>query len=255
MSIEAPSTTHILQPPQEIGAGSNNWVVSGRLTLTGKPFMANDPHRRQQIPSLRYWVHLNAPGWDVIGGGEPALPGVSIGHNRHGAWGLTIFSVDQEDLYVYDTHPEDPNRYRYRENWVEMRVLAERIQVRGQQPVAVELKYTRHGPVLFQDKQNHRAYALRAAWLEIGCAPYLASLRMDQARTWEEFREACSFSRTPSENMVWADTEGNIGWQAVGITPLRSGWDGLLPVPGDGSCEWEGFLPIPTLPHVFNPAE
>jgi penicillin amidase len=217
--------------------------------------MANDPHRRQQIPSLRYWVHLNAPGWDVIGGGEPALPGVSIGHNRYGAWGLTIFSVDQEDLYVYDTHPDDPDRYRYRDSWEEMRVFPESIAVRGQPPVSVELKYTRHGPVLHQDPENHKAYALRAAWLEIGCAPYLASLRMDQAKTWEEFRDACSFSRTPSENMVWADRKGNIGWQAVGITPLRPDWDGLLPVPGDGRHEWDGYLPIRVLPHIFNPPE
>jgi penicillin amidase len=235
--------------------GSNNWVVGGRHTLTGAPIMANDPHRRQQTPSLRYWVHLNAPGWDVIGGGEPALPGVSIGHNRYGAWGLTIFSVDQEDLYVYDTHPEDPDRYLYRDSWEDMRIFHERVAVRGKTPVSVELKYTRHGPVLHQDQENHKAYALRAAWLEVGCAPYLASLRMDQARTWEEFREACSFSRTPSENMVWADREGNIGWQAVGIAPLRPAWDGLLPVPGDGSCEWEGYLPIRALPHVFNPDE
>ena len=235
--------------------GSNNWVVGGRHTLTGAPFMANDPHRRQQIPSLRYWVHLNAPGWDVIGGGEPALPGISIGHNRYGAWGLTIFSVDQEDLYVYDTHPEDPDRYLYRDSWEDMRIFHENVAVRGKSPVSVELKYTRHGPVLHQDQENHKAYALRAAWLEVGCAPYLASLRMDQARTWEEFREACSFSRTPSENMVWADREGNIGWQAVGIAPLRPAWDGLLPVPGDGSCEWDGYLPIRALPHVFNPGK
>jgi penicillin amidase len=235
--------------------GSNNWVVSGEKTLTGTPFMANDPHRRQQIPSLRYWVHLNAPGWDVIGGGEPALPGISIGHNRYGAWGLTIFSVDQEDLYVYDLHPEDPDRYRYKGGWDTMRVFEERIPVRGQAPELVRLKYTRHGPVLFQDVEHRKAYALRAAWLEIGCAPYLASLRMDQARSWGEFREACSFSRTPSENMVWADREGNIGWQAVGITPLRPNWDGLMPVPGDGRYEWDGYLPIKSLPHVYNPPQ
>ena len=235
--------------------GSNNWVVSGNKTLTGAPFMANDPHRRQQIPSLRYWVHLNAPGWDVIGGGEPALPGISIGHNRHGAWGLTIFSVDQEDLFVYDLHPDDPDRYRYKGGWDTMRVIEERIPVRGRAPEVARLKYTRHGPVLFQDTEHLKAYALRAAWLEIGCAPYLASLRMDQARNWSEFRDACSFSRTPSENMVWADREGNIGWQAVGITPLRPNWDGLLPVPGDGRYEWDGYLPVKSLPHVYNPSE
>jgi penicillin amidase len=217
--------------------------------------MANDPHRRHQNPSLRYWIHLNAPGWNVIGGGEPCLPGVSIGHNDYGAWGLTIFSIDQEDLYVYETNPSNPDQYKYKGNWENMKVLKETIPVRGKKPHTVNLKYTRHGPVLYEDKENAKAYALRAAWLEIGGAPYLASLRMDQAKTWEEFRDACRFSMTPSENMVWADKENNIGWQAVGITPLRNNWFGLLPVPGDGRYEWEGYLPIKKLPHVFNPPD
>lgn len=235
--------------------GSNNWVVRGILTDTGYPFMANDPHRSLQIPSLRYWVHLDAPGWHVIGGGEPALPGVSIGHNDHGAWGLTIFAIDQEDLYAYNTNPRNPHQYEYRGNWEDMTIHHETIPVKGEDPVAVDLKYTRHGPVLYEDRDHNKAYALRAAWLELGGAPYLASLRMDQARNWEEFREACSFSHTPSENMVWADRKNNIGWQAVGITPIRKNWKGLLPVPGDGRFEWEGYLPIKDLPHVYNPPE
>jgi len=236
-------------------AGSNNWVVRGSLTETGYPFMANDPHRSLQIPSLRYWVHLNAPGWHVIGGGEPALPGVSIGHNDFGAWGLTIFAIDQEDLYVYDTHPQDPNQYAYQGNWEEMTILQETIPVKGESPVQVDLKYTRHGPVLYEDRQHRKAYALRAAWLEVGGAPYLASLRMNQAANWDEFRDACRFSHAPSENMLWADRDNNIGWQAVGITPVRKGWKGLLPVPGDGPYEWAGYLPIQDLPHVLNPPE
>jgi penicillin amidase len=235
--------------------GSNNWVVRGGLTSSEYPFMANDPHRSLQVPSLRYWVHLNAPGWNVIGGGEPALPGVSIGHNDQGAWGLTIFATDQEDLYVYETNPDQPNRYRYKGSWEEMKIFRETIPVKGEEPVAVDLKYTRHGPVLYEDKVNNKAYALRAAWLEAGSAPYLASLRMDQSRNWEEFREACRFSNTPSENMVWADRENNIGWQAVGIAPIRKNWSGLLPVPGDGRFEWEGFLPGGDLPHTLNPHE
>jgi len=239
----------------QAGLGSNNWVVSGNRTLTGFPFMANDPHRSLQIPSLRYWVHLNAPGWNVIGGGEPCLPGVSIGHNEHGAWGLTIFAVDQEDLFVYETHPDDPLLYRYRGDWERMTEIRERIPVRGREPVEVDLRFTRHGPVLHQDRAARRAYALRAAWLEVGGAPYLASLRMDQARSWDEFRDACTYSHTPSENMVWADREGRIGWQAVGIAPIRHGWDGLLPVPGDGRFEWEGYRPIRELPHLDDPPE
>ncbi|UCF37337.1 MAG: penicillin acylase family protein [Acidobacteriota bacterium] len=234
--------------------GSNNWVVSPERTVTGYPLLANDPHRTQQVPSLRYFVHLVAPGWNVIGGGEPALPGVSIGHNEFGAWGLTIFSIDQEDLYVYECSP-DMSRYRYRDSWEDFRVLTETIPVKGGDRRQVDLRFTRHGPVLFEDPENHRAFALRAAWLEKGTAPYLASLRFDQARSWAEFQEACSYFLAPSENMVWADREGNIGWQATGITPIREGWNGLLPVPGDGRFEWKGFLPGLQLPHVFNPEE
>ncbi len=242
--------------PAETGSvGSNNWVISGTRTTSGLPILANDPHRQQQIPSLRYWVHLNGPDWNVIGGGEPALPGVSIGHNEYGAWGLTIFAIDQEDILVYDLNPKNPNQYRYQGQWEDMKLIEETIPVRGEPPLKVELKFTRHGPVLKEDMKHNKAYTLRAAWLEVGCAPYLASLRLDQAKNWSEFLEACRYSRTPSENMVWADIEGNIGWQAVGIAPLRKGWNGLLPVPGDGQYEWQGFLPILDLPSAFNPPE
>ena len=235
------------------GLGSNNWVVSGKLTASGYPMMMNDPHRDLGAPSLRYWVHLVAPGWDVIGGGEPALPGVSIGHNESGAWGLTIFGTDSEDLYVYDTNPANPSEYKYAGAWESMKVIKESIPVKGEAPQAVELKYTRHGPVVFEDKIHHKAYTVRAAWRETGGAPYLASLRMDQSHTWQEFLDACSYSRIPAENMVWADRDGNIGYQAVGIAPKRPNWSGLVPVPGDGRYEWDGFLPIKELPHMLNP--
>ena len=233
--------------------GSNNWVVSGGFTQSGFPYIVNDPHRRLAVPSLRYFVHLNAPGWNVIGGGEPALPGISIGHNDYGGWGLTIFGSDAEDLYVYETNPANPNQYRYLGQWENMRVLRESIPIKGETPETVELKYTRHGPVLYEDREHHKAYALRAGWMEIGSAPYLASLRMDEARSWEEFVEACSFSRIPAENMVWGDVDKNIGYQAVAIAPIRPNWSGLVPVPGDGRFEWGGFLPIKSLPHALNP--
>ena len=241
--------------PDYESLGSNNWIVSGRLSESGYPLMANDPHRGQSAPSLRYWVHLVGPGWDVIGGGEPEIPGVSIGHNEYGAWGLTVFRTDGEDLYVYETDPDNPNRYRYRDGWDEMTVITEEIPVKGQAPHTAEFKYTRHGPVVFEDTANNVAYAVRAAWLEPGGAPYLASLRMDQAKTWEEFVEACNYSNIPGENMIWADREGNIGWQAVGIAPIRRNWSGLVPVPGDGRYEWDGYLPIRAKPSVYNPEE
>jgi penicillin amidase len=240
---------------EQTSIGSNNWVVSGERTQSGFPMMANDPHRRQAVPSLRYWAHLVAPGWNVIGGGEPEIPGISIGHNEYGAWGLTVFSTDGEDLYVYDTHPDKPNEYRYQNRWETMRVIQDTIPLKGQSPYVADLKYTRHGPVVYEDTVNHKAYAVRCAWLEIGGSPYLASLRMDQAKTWEEFREACSYSHIPGENMVWADRAGNIGWQAVGIAPIRRNWSGLVPVPGDGRYEWDGYLPIKAKPHLYNPPD
>ena len=240
---------------QRRDVGSNNWVVSGRRTLSGRALMANDPHRAIAAPSLRSFVHLNAPGWNVIGGGEPMIPGVSIGHNDHGAWGLTVFGTDGEDLYVYRTNPADPSQYEYRGAWESMRAISESISVKGRSPVAVTLRYTRHGPVVFEDTARHLAYVVRAAWLEPGGAPYLASLRMDQARSWAEFRAACAFSNIPGENMVWADVGGNIGWQAVGIAPIRPRSSGLVPVPGDGRFEWTGYLPILDKPHAFNPPE
>ncbi|MCY3774608.1 MAG: penicillin acylase family protein, partial [Candidatus Aminicenantes bacterium] len=239
----------------EQDVGSNNWVISGRLSESGYPIMANDPHRAQSAPSLRYWVHLVGPGWNVVGGGEPEIPGVSIGHNEYGAWGLTVFPTDSEDLYVYQTDPSDPNRYRYRNHWEEMTVITETVPVREQAPVEVELKYTRHGPVVYEDPDNNVAYAVRAAWLEPGGAPYLASLRMDQATTWEEIVAACNYSNIPGENMIWADRDGNIGWQSVGIAPIRRNFSGLVPVPGDGRYEWDGYLPIVAKPSAFNPGQ
>ena len=233
--------------------GSNNWVVSGDLTQDGWPMMINDPHRSQAVPSLRYWSHLVGPGWNVIGGGEPEIPGISIGHNEHGAWGLTVFNTDGEDLYVYETNPNNPSQYRYLGEWEEMRVISETIEVKDERSVSVELKYTRHGPVVFEDQENSLAYAIRPAWMEVGGSPYLASLRMDQATSWEEFREASNFSNIPGENMIWADRQGNIGWQAVGIAPIRRNFSGMVPVPGDGRYEWDGYLPIKAKPNEFNP--
>ncbi|GAB2516244.1 penicillin acylase family protein [Spirosoma aerophilum] len=245
--------------------GSNNWVISGAKSASGYPMLANDPHRAQSTPSLRYWVHLNAPNWNVVGAGEPTLPGVSIGHNDYGAWGLTIFETDNEDLYVYETNPANPNQYRYRGKgsayrWETMKTATETISVKGGQPVTATLKYTRHGPVVFEDAQHHKAYAVRSGGLEIGSAPYLASLRMNQARNWAEFRKACLYSRVPGENMIWADKTGTIGWQSVGLAPLRQAssgknFTGLVPVPGDGRFEWNGFLPIDQLPNKLNPPE
>ncbi len=242
-----------LQKEERHTIGSNNWIVSGEHTQSGFPILANDPHRSIAAPSLRYMAHLVGPGWNVIGGGEPVIPGISIGHNEFGAWGLTVFRTDAEDLYVYQTNPENPNQYWYEGHWEDMYIIRDTIPVKKSRPEIVELKYTRHGPVVFEDENKNAACAVRCGWLEIGGSPYLASLRMNQAKTFEEFREACNYSNIPGENMIWADKKGNIGWQAVGIAPIRRNWSGLVPVPGDGSCEWDGYLPIIAKPNLYNP--
>ncbi|MDA0330718.1 MAG: penicillin acylase family protein [Bacteroidetes bacterium] len=233
--------------------GSNNWAISAEKSESEFPILANDPHRSLSNPSLRYMAHLVAPGWNVIGGGEPEIPGISIGHNGIGAWGLTVFRTDAEDLYIYDLNPGNSNQYFYNGQWNEFEIIKETIKVKGIGYVDVNLFYSVHGPVTFIDTERNKAYAVRNGWLEIGGSPYLASLRMDQAKTWDEFRKACTYFNIPGENMVWADKFGNIGWQAVGIAPIRKTHSGMVPVSGDGSNKWEAYLPIIEKPNIYNP--
>lgn len=242
-----------MNAPVSFRDGSNNWVVAGARSATGKPLLANDPHRSIQLPSLRWLVHLVGPGWNVIGAGEPALPGVAAGHNDRVAFGFTIVGIDQQDIYVEEIHPDDPNRYKKDGRWEELRVERETIRVRGGEPVEVELKFSAHGPILREDRERRRAYALRWVGNEPGTAGYLGGLSLNRARSWEEFRKALERWKVPSENLLYADVDGNIGWQVAGLAPIRKGWDGLLPVPGSGAFEWQGFLPASELPSAFNP--
>ena len=235
--------------------GSNNWVIAPGKSTTGRAIMANDPHRAYSAPSLRYIAHLSAPGMDVIGAGEPSLPGISIGHNGTIAFGLTIFSIDQEDLYVYALNPASPSQYQYKGQWESMRVIRDSIAVKGAPAVPVELSFTRHGPVIFVEGGKQRAFAVRSGWLEPGMAPYFGSIEYMQAKNFAQFKRAMLHWGAPTENQVYADTAGNIGWVAGGLTPIRPNWDGLLPVPGDGRYEWAGFLSGDKLPSSLNPPQ
>ncbi len=229
------------EPDAELGtaAGSNNWVIAPALAAGDRAILANDPHRGHAVPSLRYIAHLVAPGLNVIGAGEPSLPGVSIGHNERIAFGLTIFAIDQEDLYFYPaTTP--------------VRVIEETIDVKDGEPVPATLEFTRHGPVIHRDAG--RIYAVRAGWLEPGMAPYFGSVEYMRAENWREFRAALNRWGAPSENQVYADVEGNIGYKPAGLFPRRDTHDGLLPVPGDGRYEWRGFFDMDALPEEYNPA-
>ena len=231
--------------------GSNNWVVSGTLSSTGKPVVANDPHREVTLPSLRYIFHLQAPGWNVIGASEPPFMGVAIGHNERVAWGLTIVGTDQHDVYVEEVNPANPNEVKFQGTWEPLRVVREEIRVKGTAPEKIELKFSRHGPIFHEDRRRHRAYALKSALHQGGTAPYLAGLRLSQTRNCREFLDAANHWNYPSENLICGDVEGNIAWQASALTPARKGWAGRLPVPGTGAYEWAGFRS--DLPREFNP--
>jgi penicillin amidase len=235
--------------------GSNNWVVDGSMTHTGKPLLANDPHRPILLPSLRKTWHLVGPGLNVFGAGEPALPGIAVGHNESIAWGFTIVGFDQQDLYVEKLNPENPNEYRYRDAWRPVERDQQQINVKGRaQPERVELRYTIHGPIIREDREHHLAYALKWVGAEPGGAGYLPALSLMRAKNWNEFLKAVENYKVPSENLVYADTAGNIGWIAAGAAPVRKNWTGLLPVPGDsGEYEWQGYLPVGEHPQVYNP--
>jgi penicillin amidase len=235
--------------------GSNNWAVAASRTASGRPILASDPHRAHALPGLRYIVHLSGPGIDVIGAAEPATPGLHIGHNDRAAFALTIFPIDQEDLYVYETHPDDPTLYRYGEGWERMRSVTETVAVKGEADQEIALRFTRHGPVLYEDAAARLAYALRSVWTEPGAAPYMASLGYLDATTPAAYASALVHWVSPSTNHVFADVDGAIAWFAAGAAPVRVGWDGLLPVPGHGRYEWRGFVPFSQLPKMLNPAK
>jgi penicillin G amidase len=237
----------------EAQAESNNWVISAARSATGRAIMANDPHREYLEPSLRYIVDLNAPDLHVIGIGEPAIPGVSNGHNDWIAWGGTYFGIDEQDLYVYELNRANKNQYKYQNRWEPFRVVHDQIGVRNRPAVSVDLKFTRHGPVIYVEEEENRAFAVRTEWLEPGTAPYMASLGFMRAQTFKQFENALEGWGSPPINHVYADVKGNIGWAPMGYSPIRPNWDGLLPVPGDGRYEWAGHWSGDQLPRAYDP--
>ncbi len=220
---------------REVSPGSNAWVVSGARTASGKPLLANDPHLDYSIPCIWYTVHLQAPGLDVIGASLPGAPGVVIGHNDRIAWGVTNLHFDVQDLYLTRQTPA---------------AEVETIRVRGQPDVSLPLAVTRHGPVVAE--VDGIQAALRWTALD-PTAWQFHLLEMNRARNWEEFRRALARFPGPAQNFVYADVDGNIGYQAAGRLPIRKGCDGSVPVPAEGRCEWQGYIPFDQLPRAFNP--
>jgi penicillin G amidase len=249
------------------GQGSNNWVVDASRTTTGKPLLANDPHLAISVPSIWFEVHLTGPGIDVAGVALPFSPGVLIGHNDRIAWGFTNSEGDVQDLYLERLN-EDGTAAEHLGSWEPLTVHREEIAVRGRdEPEVVEVPETRHGPLLDSYLVGiaeptvvqggiRRSYALRWVGAEHGIQPSTV-FNLNTAGSWEDFRAAVHDAWVcPGQNMVYADVDGNIGYQLTGLYPIRRQGDGTVPVPGwTDEYEWEGWIPFDDLPRAFNPED
>lgn len=242
--------------PPRAGIGSNNWVVAGSRSVTGGPILANDPHLEAAIPGIWYEMHLRSPGLSVAGVTFPGTPGVIIGHNEEIAWGVTNAGPDVQDLYIERFHPTDPDRYLYRDAWEQATLVRERIGVKGRpEPVMMTVRITRHGPLLNSAVEGLPSF-LALRWTALDRSMILSSVaRLNRAKNWQEFRDALRAWTVPSQNFVYADRRGNIGYQMPGRVPVRAKGDGTLPVPGwTGEYEWTGEIPFEALPSSYNPA-
>ncbi|HXF68565.1 MAG TPA: penicillin acylase family protein [Thermoflexus sp.] len=247
-------------------SGSNNWVVAGSRSITGKPLLANDPHLSIQMPSIWYEVALHCEPvtpecpLQVAGASFPGVPGVVIGHNDRIAWGVTNLGPDVQDLYMERVNPDNPLEVEFQGRWEPVRVITEEIRVAGQaEPVRLSVRVTRHGPVINDVVEaltrTQTLYAFRWTALEPSRIVH-ALLRLNQARNWEEFHEALKDWDIPGQNFVYADVDGHIGYQATGRVPIRAKGNGLLPVPGwTGEYEWTGYVPYEEMPRRLDPPE
>ncbi len=272
-----------LAGPSGDGIGSNSWVVSGDKTTTGSPLLANDPHLGIQMPSIWFEVGLHCAErnagcpFDVVGFSFAGVPGVVIGHNDRVAWGFTNTGPDVIDLFIEKINPDNPGQYEYNGQWVDMDTVRETIRVAGGEPVEITVRYTRHGPIISEtyaplkdhpdptatpfreragiDLPENYAIAIRWTALEPSCI-FCAILGLDTAQNFDEFRKAASQFAVPAQNLLYADVDGNIGYQMPGRIPIRKNGDGRMPVPGwTDEYEWEGYIPFEQLPYAFNPDE
>lgn len=232
--------------------GSNAWTVAGSRTATGRPTLANDPHLAIGGFSPRHIVHLTAPGLDVIGAGYPGLPGIMQGHTDRFAFARTNFHIDQTDLFVLETHPDDPELYRHQQTWKRFELVEEVLSVKGAAPERVTLRYAGGRPVIFRDPERHRAIAYATVTMLPGANMRFAIVAINLAKDWDSLCEAFRIHVSPT-NLHYADVDGNTGWHAIGFAPVRPRHDGLFPAPGDGSFDWAGRLEVSELPSVFNP--
>ncbi len=260
VSAESPAdlTSALAQSVQEFvgesqseirqGLGSNNWVVSGAHTATGKPLLANDTHLELTVPPIWYEIHLTAPGWNREGLTAPGRP---MGHNERIAWGFTNNGADVQDLYIETFNPAAQDEYRVNGAWTKAEVVTETIHVKGQPDENLRILLTRHGPIV--RREGDKGYALRWTATEPGGLANSYGW-LGKARNWKEFRETMRRVWGPGQNAVYADVEGNIGYVMAARVPIRKKGHGEVPVPGEANdYEWTGYIPFDQLPQALNP--
>jgi penicillin amidase len=236
---------------------SNNWVVAGSRSVGGKPILANDPHLMLTNPSIWWEAHLVCPTINVSGFTMAGAPGIAMGRNRHVAWGVTNVMVDDVDFFIEKLNPDNTRQYRYQGRWEDMQVIKETIRIKGKDPLKLDIGLTRHGPILVEEKAGPELTAIAVKWaftdgLQSAKALYLLA----KSANTHEVALALKYWELPSQNFVFADTGGNIGYWCCATIPIRSKGDGLLPVPGwNGDYEWQGYVPFETRPHLINPEQ
>ncbi len=239
-------------------AGSNNWVVSGKRTVSGKPLLANDPHLRPTAPSIWHMVHLSAPGLRVAGVVAPGLPGVIIGHNDRIAWGFTNVGPDVQDVYLEKFDAANPNKYMTPKGWQDAKIRREQIRVRkamgdlSADTIEHVVTETRNGPIVFE--RDGKRYSLRWTALDPAKNNADSAMALNRARNWKEFTTALKSFTAPTQNIVYADVDGHIGYHAAGVIPIRKMGDGSVPYDGSTDAgDWVSYIPTDKLPQLYDP--
>ena len=257
--------------PSPPGIGSNAWVVSGEKTTTGKPLLANDPHLRLEAPSVWYFAHIKTPDFEIIGATLPGLPAIVLGHNNFVAWGIANVPADNQDLFIERLDPTNENFYLTPNGKERFTLRSEKIKVKGQNFVNLEVRQSNHGPIISdasdetnpvvqdvnRDVNREFEHVVAFSWtaLREDDLTLQAGLNFSKAKNVEEFASSLNNFHSPHLSIVYADVEGNIGYYAPARVPLRANGDGLMPIPGwTGEYDWQGFIPFEELPHTINPA-